>query len=259
MDPYLEKPTLWPDVHVELISTTRAALSAQLPPAYFVRIGERVYLSTEDDPGRTVLLPDVQVAARKADGPPARAIAGTGGIEVTEPLVVETLGVEEIRQPFLEIVDQESHQVVTVIEILSPDNKVSRSGGLKSFRKKRTAITSSHSHWVEIDLLRRGVSLALRKRIRPHEYFVHVSPVDRRPDGLVWLIRLCQRLPVVSIPLRPADGDAALDLQVVLNTAYDRAHYDRTIDYTAEPVPRLNRTWTEWAHQLLAEKGLRPA
>ena len=45
----------------------------------------------------------------------------------------------------------------------------------------------SRAHWVEIDLLRRGVSLPLRKRIRPHEYFVHVSPVQlRRPVGWVW-------------------------------------------------------------------------
>ena len=45
---------------------------------------------------------------------------------------------------------------MTVIEILSPDNKVARSQGLKSFGMKRVQIMRSPSHWVEIDLLHRG-------------------------------------------------------------------------------------------------------
>ena len=113
----------------------------------------------------------------------------------------------EIREHFLEIIDIQDRQVVTVIEILSPDNKVSRSQGLESFRKKRMAIMKSRSHWVEIDLLRRGVSLALRKRIRPHEYFVHISPTWLRPNGHVWPIRLSQQLPVDSSPAPGAGAD----------------------------------------------------
>ena len=43
MDPYLEDPALWPDVHHELICITRELLLAQLPPKYFVQIDERHY------------------------------------------------------------------------------------------------------------------------------------------------------------------------------------------------------------------------
>jgi hypothetical protein len=38
MDPYLESPTLWPDVHHELISGIRAALIGTLRPRYVARV-----------------------------------------------------------------------------------------------------------------------------------------------------------------------------------------------------------------------------
>ncbi len=257
MDPYLEKPSGWPDVHHELISATRAALKALIGPKYHVRIEERIYISNDNDPGRIVLVPDVQVSSRDVD---ARSLttAAEGGIDVAEPLVLETLIDEKIREAYINVVDAQRNKVVTVIEILSPDNKVPRSQGLKSFRMKRIEIMRSASHWVEIDLLRRGISLPVRKRIRPHDYLVHVSPTHRRPLGLVWPIRLSQRLPVIPIPLRAGDDDAPLDLQAVLDTAYDHAGYETDIDYTGEPVPPLGPHWNEWSERWLREKGLRP-
>ncbi|MFI5074916.1 MAG: DUF4058 family protein [Actinomycetales bacterium] len=49
----------------------------------------------------------------------------------------------------------------------------------------------------------------------------------------------------------------ALDLQAVLNAAYDRAGYDLEIDYRADPVPPLGPEWNAWANRLLQERGLR--
>ena len=46
--------------------------------------------------------------------------------------------------------------VVTVIEILSPTNKVAGSRGRESYETKRQEVMRSPSHLVEIDLLRRG-------------------------------------------------------------------------------------------------------
>lgn len=37
MDPYLESPDLWPDVHLELIRDIRAALNPHVLPKYNVR------------------------------------------------------------------------------------------------------------------------------------------------------------------------------------------------------------------------------
>jgi hypothetical protein len=258
MDPYLEKPTLWPDVHHELISGIRAALQQQLRPRYFVRIEDRVYVSGPADPGRGVLAPDLYLVRRPKPGPRRSKSGGTAAIGVTEPIIAVTLIDDEIREPYLQIIDAADRSVVTVIEVLSPTNKVAGADGLESFLEKRDQIMKSPTHWVEIDLLRSGVSPVVPVIVPEHEYLVHVSPADHRPRGMLWPIRLSQPLPVIRIPLRPKDDDTALDLQAVLDTAYDRAAYDTEIDYTKEPIPRLGKKWKGWADRLLREKGLRP-
>jgi hypothetical protein len=48
MDPYLETPELWPDVHHELISQIRSALNPTLRPHYVARVELRVYISDDD-------------------------------------------------------------------------------------------------------------------------------------------------------------------------------------------------------------------
>jgi hypothetical protein len=171
--------------------------------------------------------------------------------------VLATTGFEEVREAYLNVIDSAQRSVVAVIEVLSPSNKTPGSAGLESFEQKRREILSSSSHWIEIDLLREGRSLPARRRVAPCEYLVHVSKVGQRPSGLLWPIRLLQRLPVIPIPLRPDDPDAPLDLQAVLNTAYDRAGYDLEIDYRGEPVPPLAPELAEWSNRRLQEKGLR--
>src|SRR3954469_21922112 len=90
MDPYLESPTIWPDVHHELISEIRAALAPRVRPRYVARVELRVYISDDDDPGRVALVPDVRV-----DVNPRRK--GTGktrsepALVVPQPLIVPTL------------------------------------------------------------------------------------------------------------------------------------------------------------------------
>ncbi|MBI5350560.1 MAG: DUF4058 family protein, partial [Chloroflexi bacterium] len=44
MDPYLENPTMWPDLHHRLITYIADTLQPALRPNYNARIGERVYL-----------------------------------------------------------------------------------------------------------------------------------------------------------------------------------------------------------------------
>src|SRR5205814_8718736 len=95
------------------------------------------------------------------------------------------------------------------------------------------------------------------KKAGPHEYLVHVSKKSLRPRGLLYPIRLVQRLPVIAIPLKPGDPDARLELQAVLDAAYDRASYDLEIDYRKQPQPPLNKKLAAWADQLLRSQGLR--
>src|SRR5262245_17024611 len=154
MDPYLETPYLWPDVHHELISQIRSALNPVLRPNYVARVELRVYISDEDDPGREALIPDLRIEkqkrkrARKADAGPA--------VAVTEPLIIPLLIDNVIKEARLEIRHLPSKALVTVIEVLSPTNKIRDSRGRDSFMAKRQDILNSGTHWVEIDLLRAG-------------------------------------------------------------------------------------------------------
>jgi Protein of unknown function (DUF4058) len=212
MDPYLEEPGLWPDVHARLIAVASEFLGQSLRPKYYVRI---------------------------------------------EQLEAISLIEEEIHESYIEIVDRVERLVITVIEILSPTNKVASSRGRKSYETKREEVMKSPSHLVEIDLLRRGEPIPIYGGIPPHEYLVHVSRADRRPKATLWPIRLSQHLPPIAVPLKPEDGSVDLDLQAVLDASYDRAGYDLEIDYGVDAVPPLEGEWNTWAHRLLLEKGLR--
>jgi len=176
---------------------------------------------------------------------------------VAEPLVLTTLIEDEIHEARLEVIDTHQQAVVTVIELLSPTNKIVGSRGRASYEQKRREVMTSSSHFVEIDLLRDGDHLHTRELLPAAEYFVHVSRRGRRPKGFVWPIRLPQRLPAIGVHLKDGDDDAPLDLQAVLATAYDRAAYDLQIDSGSEPTPPLTAEFADWAHELLVSKGLR--
>jgi hypothetical protein len=255
MDPYLEDPGVWPDVHHELISSARELLTPQLRPKYFVRVELRVYVSPDDDPGRRAIVPDLRVLEQT---PRVEGLqpGGVATLEVAEPIAV-TLVDEEIREARLEVIDREYREVVTVIEIVSPTNKIIGSAGRESFLQKRSEVLASSSHWLEIDLLRDGARLIHVPTVPPYDYSVRLSRAKDRGTTWVWPIRLQQRLPVIPVPLKGDDPDAKLDLQVALSTAYDRAGYDLDIDYKKEPDPPLSPEQAAWADQLLRSKGLR--
>ena len=258
MDPYLEEPSLWPDVHHALISEIQAQLNRDLRPKYHVRVEERIYVSDENDPGRKVIVPDPRVVDSQRPEPSwAGSIVVGGDVEVAEPIELTTLIDDEMHEARLEVIDREHRCVVTVIEILSPSNKVPGSRGRASYVEKRADVMNSPSHFVEIDLLRGGEPITARELVPPADYYVDVSEKARRPKGRVWPILLTQRLPVIPIPLRPEDGDAPLDLQQILAASYDRAAYDLQVDYRTAPSPPLPEKYRGWADSLLRSQDAR--
>jgi hypothetical protein len=201
MDPYLESPVIWPDVHHELISEIRAALNPGLRPRYVARVELRVYISDDDDPGR------------------------------------------------------ETETLVTVIEVLSPTNKIRGSRGRASFMAKRHEILNTDVHWVEIDLLRAGVPSVTDPPLRPADYRILVSRSDLRTRTRYYPVDVREALPVVSIPLRGKDPEVPLDLGAVFRTVYDRAAYDASVDYRKAPNPPLEGADAKWARELLRGRG----
>ncbi|HTU17661.1 MAG TPA: DUF4058 family protein [Gemmataceae bacterium] len=255
MDPYLEDPELWPDVHHGLISGMQTALNPTLVPRYVARVELRVYVSDQDDPGRD-RVPDVRiekVPRRKG----AKKAKPTEALAVAEPLSIPFLPDEEIEEARLEIRHRESKALVTVIEVLSPSNKIRGSAGRRSFLDKRREILSSEVHWVEIDLLRAGTPTLARLARADCDYRIVVARCQESTYGKFWPVSVRQALPVISVPLRGKDADVPLDLGAVLRAAYDNAAYDVSIDYRRDPVPPLSRDNAAWAAKLLREQGLR--
>ena len=263
MDPYLEKPSRWPGIHLNLIAAAQALLTPQLRPKYLVRVEERVYIADDfDDPRKAqhMRVPDVELAVRPGWGQATFAPSGgeVESFDAIEPVIATTWFDEiDIHQAYLNVIDNESRDVVTVIEILSPTNKISGSHGRKSYAKKFQEVMYSPSHLVEIDLLRGSRTVPVPRRVGTHEYLVHISRKKMRPRGQLYPLRLPRRLPVIPIPLKAGDPDAQLDLQSLIDQTYDRAGYDMEIDYGKDAIPPLDDEMAAWADQLLRSKGLR--
>jgi hypothetical protein len=252
MDPYLEDPALWPDVHHALIEMIRETLVPRVRPKYLVRVEQRVYLNAADDPAYRVLVPDLRIVetARRRRKTRAPVLAGSGGI--TEPVAVVELLDQEVAESRVEIIDRADKSVVAMIEVVSPTNKIAGSEARRSFIQKRREVTASPAHWIEIDLLRAGVRTAHPVGVAESDYLVYLdqqtSDSRRR---FAWPFNLEDHLPTIAIPLRAPDADVPLDLQVVLETVYDRAGYDLEIDYKRNPVVPLEPQQAKWAKRVV--------
>ena len=254
MNPYLEDPELWPDVHGGLISGIQGALNQQLPVKYVARKEARIYVSASDEPGSDVRIPDIRIERSAKRGTPRPN--GSAVLVPTAPILVADLGGMEIEERYLAIKDRRGG-LVAVIEVVSPTNKVAGSAGRKSFLEKRLEVKASAAHWAEIDLLRTGERVPPALTTVEGEYRVVLSPADDRKHYRAWPIRLKDSLPVISIPLTRPDPDVLLGLGAVFADAYKLGAYERSVDYRRPPVPPLPRALAGWANKLLKEKGLR--
>jgi len=250
MDPYLEAPWIWPDVHHGLISGCQAMLNPQLPSNYACRVELRVYISEAEDPGRTVFIPDARIDA-KPGRKGSRTRKAEPAFATTEPLIIPTPMDEEVEEAFLKIVHVESQDLIALIEVLSPTNKIRGSAGRRSLMRKRQEVLNTQVHWVEIDLLRDGAPSITSPPLQPCDYRVFISRGDRRLQTRFWPISVRQALPVVPIPLRGKEPEVPLDLGAVLRRAYEHGVYDRSVDYTKPPIPPLEGDDVTWAKELL--------
>ncbi len=110
MDPYLEEPTRWPGVHARLITIIADTLAPLVVPQFTVAIEERIYIASPDG------------------------------------LIVESIGMEEIRERYLEVRDTRTRAVITTIEVVSPG----ATNRTRDYRHKRTeyAARGISEYWI---------------------------------------------------------------------------------------------------------------
>lgn len=250
MDPYLEHPTLWPDVHNRLIAAIADHLSPRLAPNYYIRLERRTYLLSPDDltfvgrPDLAVLPSLTQETGRQRTLP----LAATGVVEVVLAIP------DEVGESYLEVREVTTGRVVTVMELLSPANKLYQKGR-EAYIEKRAEILGSRTNLVEIDLLRAGEPMPTQGGRVESDYRILVSRAKTRPRALLYPFNLRDAIPTFDLPLLPGDEEPAVDLGAIFHALYERARYDLSLDYSQPPVPPLRDEDVAWSQALI---GARP-
>ena len=263
MDPFLEHPDFFPDLHGALHVYIREALQSSLPEPYFAVINERLWVETSSryiEPDTDVIHGGSIVGVDRADGGTAVA-----AVSRTLPMVFEVLD-DERREAFVEIRtrrDDEGERIVTTIEILSLSNKTPGDKGQQKYWEKQAELLASPSNLVEIDLLRGGEHSTplswerIRLKAGDFNYHVSVHRFDQPKLFFIYAWRLADKLPQIAIPLLPKDGHVLLDLQAVFDRCYDTGPYRRRVQYDPCRIkPPVNEELSNWVVQCLAAKRI---
>jgi len=251
MDPYLERPGMWEEVHTRLIVAIADTLGPQVRPKYRVGVEQRTYLAVlTPDEYELVGKPDVLVATPRRQPQLVHAAATAVGIA---PRIAQLPVPEEIIERFLVVRDVVTGEVITVLELLSPTNKLTRDGR-RQYTRKRLQVLGSATHFIEIDLLRAGEPLPFRVQDddAQNDYRILVSRAPDRPQAAVYLFSIRDPIPDIPIPLQPGDTEPSVTLNRLVHDVYDRAGYDLTLDYKqAPPPPPMRAQDVQWMQQLL--------
>lgn len=248
MDPWLESEEIFPDLHATLVTYLREAINAALPPGYFATTKTNVWI---DDVQRRE--PDVSVLGENGTGSNGATLATLPGLRQLSV----ALGQEEHEEPYLEIQSPTGQRLVTAVEILSLSNKVKHGPGRIAYQDKQAEFRLGGVNLVEIDLLRGGVHTSAVPRecleqLSPG-FRYHVVVTVRRPRTSYFgvALQLGERLPAIGIPLDVGVEPITVDLQPLLDRAYDTGRYARRVDYARGPYPPLSAQEQVWAAGLL--------
>jgi hypothetical protein len=235
-------------------------LNIHLPEKYYAQLGAREEIGIVGEDSYRRIVPDVAI-----DRTPG--LAEEGGVatmcdvgeSVEVQVSVESLDPEEVS--FVEIRDAGSdHEVVTILEILSPCNKLhGRDQG--KYVSKRHEVLNSDTSLIEIDLLRTGdrslfgpdIERKLATFREPPDYLVLINRAWNRRCFQLFPAYLPKSLPPFPVPLREGEPELTFDLQTAVNQTYVRGPYARgAVDYSAPADPPIDERRREWVSARLS-------
>jgi uncharacterized protein DUF4058 len=251
MDPYLESQPFWSDLHGSMLSAIKAQLQERLPRKYSVWSDTYVWLHEPDFETRRSK-PDNFVTAHRH----TRKNGGTVTLPAPATSILPAVRREGNR--YLKIKEVDNERVITVLEFLSPTNKVA-GADRDAFLAKRNEYLATKTNVVEIDLLREGNRLPMGEPAPPAaDYYVLICRAADFPKTAIWPLSVRDRLPDLPIPLKPEDGVVTLYLKDCFDLAYDQGPYRKVINYTKPPrIPLIGADAT-WAEELLAKSPTSP-
>jgi hypothetical protein len=175
------------------------------------------------------------VTVRESTAPDFRENTSNAIATITPALQARVADLQ-VTERRIVIRSSDHHAIVTVIEILSPANKLQGSAGRTSYLSKRRELLQSEAHFIEIDLLRTGSRAEPVPGMGRRDYLIWLSRSQDRMHVDYWPTPLESPLPTIPVPLLPRDRDVTLDMQAVLHDVYDHSGYVRRLDYS-RPVP----------------------
>ena len=261
MNPYLENPDLWSEVHHRLITAIADEITPHLSENYRVAIEKRTYrMNTEDS--LLIGIPDVAILSKQVNKQKSNLSSSQTAVMTlptetnNKSVTVEVPLPLEIKEGYLEIREVSTGKVITVIEILSPTNKQTKEGR-KAYLKKREKLLESDTNLIEIDLIRKGDKMPMITNIADTDYRILVVRASRLPKAQLYAFSVRETIPNFTIPLQPEEDEIELNLQNLLVEIYEQAGFDLTLDYTQDPVPNLSLEDRKWLDDFLKQKGIR--
>src|SRR4051794_13391764 len=220
MDPYLEDEALWPAFHHQLVLSLYQVLLPGLVDRYRARVAQRNY--------------------------------------VTEQALFTSVVREEHHEDFVEVRQRQDGRLVTLVEVVSPCNKLSAQGRTSYLDKRREARTAGAS-LVEIDLVLQGSPTLdySRDGLPDWDYAVTVTRSTKPEQYEIYTATLQKRLPRFRLPLAADDRDTVLDLHTAFSRCYDQGGFSAKIDYKRDPATPLNDEDRRWLDDLLKQQKMR--
>lgn len=254
MNPYLESARIWREVHNKIISEMHRFLRRTLPFRYTVIMDERVGIGNDPstDPPARYALPDLSIRGGDIRERALAPYQAEGKVTARLPWTDETA-----REMYITIGERSQEDPVTIVEVLSPSNKLPGGHGRSQYLEKRERIIEGATHLVEIDLVRVGRPMPVEGYDGDAPYRNLISRWQVRPEVDLYPFRLQTPIPDVPIPLLEGDDDAVVPLGALLHDMYEQDFYANYVNYSGDPEGPLSKEDREWIDRLLEEKGLR--
>jgi Protein of unknown function (DUF4058) len=152
-------------------------------------------------------------------------------------------------------------KLVTVVDIVSPIDKIIGSPGRRVYRAQQRRRLESNVNLIEIDLLRDGAhTIACPLSAGPRDgdnYVVCLHRAGAKNKYALWPTSIKERLPRIEVPLAGDDESVVIELQPIFNRCHRSNRYELRIDYDKECTPPLSPENAKWVDELLRAKNLR--
>ena len=220
MDPYLEDGPLWPAFHHQLVTSLYQILLPGLVDRYRARITPRHY--------------------------------------TTEQPLFTSIMREEHHEEYIEIRQRNDGRLVTLVDVVSPTNKLTDSGRQAYLAKRREAKGMGAS-LVEIDLVLQGQPMLdySREGLPDWDYAVTVTRATQPDRFEIYTSTMQKRLPRFRLPLAADDRDTVVDLHTIFTRSFDQGNFAAKINYRGDPRITMTDEKRRWLDEWLKQQKLR--